>query len=491
MVQYTNYFYHIMEHSSRKPTPIKSGPKHKRVLFKNRLRHYVRTSFIGLAVLWSATIAFYLLYELRYEGKIYPSVYIGDASFGGTTPDYVREYWTQRNEPFLTKRFELQFEGQTATLSATELDIGYDATLSARQAYLIGRSGNFASDTIAKLSSRIDLNPYFRWNEKILDDALEFMAERIDIPVQEALFAFAGGKVTAFKPSREGRKLNSASTKANFSKLLASLPSSQEQILTLPLVVDPIKPAVQTQETNVLGIQELIGRGYSEFAHSIPSRIHNVALTASKINGILVKPGEIFSFNQAVGDISEATGFQPAYIIKDGRTVLGDGGGVCQVSTTLFRAALAAGLPIIKRQAHAYRVGYYEQAGYKAGIDATVFAPSVDFQFKNDTPGYILIQTTTNRRNLTLTIDLYGTNDGRKAEILNHVVGSITPPPPDLYQDDPTLPAGTVKQVDFAAWGAKTSFQYKVTRNGEILQDETFYSNFRPWQAVFLRGPQI
>ena len=277
-------------------------------------------------------------------------------------------------------------------------------------------------------------------------------------------------------------------TLARFSKLLSTVPNTRQHSLRLSLVVDTLKPTIKTEETNILGIEERIGRGYSEFAHSIAGRIHNVVLTAAKINGILVKPGETFSFNNAIGDISEATGFQPAYIIKDGRTVLGDGGGVCQVSTTLFRAVLAAGLPVLMRQAHAYRVAYYEQAGYKAGLDATVFAPSVDFVFKNDTPGYILIQTTTNRRNLTLTIDIYGTNDGRKAEILNHVVGGITPPPPDLYQDDPTLPTGTVKQVDFAAWGAKTSFQYKVTKNGDTLQNQTFYSNFRPWQAVFLRG---
>jgi len=457
---------------------------------KDSVRHTVRRSLIGLGVVWLSAISFFLLYQLRYNEKVYPSVYIDGQPFGGLRQNDVQAYWDRKNEPFRNKRFEFRFEENVATLSAMELGIGYDATLSAKQAYLVGRSGRLTSDLIAKLSSRVDLSPYFRWNEQMLDETLELLSERIDIPVQEALFAFAGGKVTAFKPSRDGRKLNTASTKANFSKLLANVPTSQEQILTLALVVDPIQPTIQTQETNVLGVQERVGRGYSEFAHSIPGRIHNVALTASKIHGILIKPGETFSFNNAVGDISAATGFQPAYIIKDGRTVLGDGGGVCQVSTTLFRAALAAGLPIVKRQAHAYRVGYYEQAGYKAGIDATVFAPSVDFQFQNDTPGYILIQTNTDRKNLTLTIDLYGTSDGRKAEILNQIVGSITPPPPDLYQDDPTLPAGTVKQVDFAAWGAKTSFQYKVTRNGEILEDQTFYSNFRPWQAVYLRGTQ-
>ncbi|MBI5619631.1 VanW family protein, partial [Candidatus Gottesmanbacteria bacterium] len=195
-------------------------------------------------------------------------------------------------------------------------------------------------------------------------------------------------------------------------------------------------------------------------------------------------------FNDAVGDISAATGYQSAYIIKEGKTVLGDGGGVCQVSTTLFRAALDAGLTIIERRAHAYRVHYYEEGGYKPGLDATVFGPTVDLKIKNDTPAYILIQATIDTQRMTLAFDLYGTNDGRRSEILNHQVWGITPPPPDLYQDDPTIPAGVIKQVDFAAWGAQTSFRYKVTRNSEVLQDQVFTSNFRPWQAVYLRGTQ-
>ena len=122
--------------------------------------------------------------------------------------------------------------------------------------------------------------------------------------------------------------------------------------------------------------------------------------------------------------------------------------------------------------------------------DATVFAPSVDLRFKNDTPSYILIQTKTDTKNMSLTFEFYGQSDGRNVQITNQQVYGITPPPPDLYQDDPTLAPGQVKQVDFAAWGAKASFDYKVTRGTETLQDETFYSSFRPWQAVYLRGPQ-
>ncbi|OGG14392.1 hypothetical protein A2773_00645 [Candidatus Gottesmanbacteria bacterium RIFCSPHIGHO2_01_FULL_39_10] len=236
-----------------------------------------------------------------------------------------------------------------------------------------------------------------------------------------------------------------------------------------------------------MGIRELIGVGRSKFAHSIPGRIHNVALAASRINGRLIPPGATFSFNEALGDVSASTGFQPAYIIKDGKTVLGDGGGVCQVSTTLFRAALNAGLPIVERWAHAYRVGYYEQDS-KPGFDATVYAPGVDLKIKNDTGNNILIQAITDKVNASLTFEFYGTSDGRTVDISAPKIYSESPPPPDLYQDDPTLSNGEVKQTDFAAWGAKAEFNYKVIKNDETVFEKRFFSNYRPWQAVFLRG---
>lgn len=428
-------------------------------------------------------------FEVVYAGRVYPNVTINGVHFGGKTPDEVKSFWTTKNIPFEKATFTFVFENHTATVSGTDLGLGYDATLSATQAYLVGRSGNLLTDLFTKFSPNpTSLTPLFRFQEDVLSDALDNLSLAINIPVTDALFEFRNGKVTAFRLSKDGRQIDLKETKKRFSDAVSGLPTADVTTIIISLPVNPVKPSLTTDSINAFGIKELIGRGYSEFAHSIPGRVHNVALASAKLHGLLIKPGDTFSFNDALGDVSAATGFQPAYVIKDGRTVLGDGGGVCQVSTTLFRAALNAGLPIVDRRAHAYRVGYYEQAGYKAGLDATVFAPSVDLKIKNDTAGYILIQTKTDTQNLTLTFELYGTSDGRKAEIYNHVVGGITPPPPDLYQDDPTIPVGVVKQVDFAAWGAKASFQYKVTRGSEVLQDTSFASNFRPWQAVYLRG---
>ena len=313
---------------------------------------------------------------------------------------------------------------------------------------------------------------------------LKTMAAEIDQNVQEGLFEFnpETKRVTAFKPSQEGRRLN-----LNQAYELLTEAISGGTVKNIPLPVDIVKPKIATSDVNSLGIKELLGRGISNFAGSIPNRIYNVGLTAGKITGTLVPPGEVFSFNRTIGDISAATGFKQAYVIKGGRTVLDDGGGVCQDSTTLFRAVLNAGLPIVKRTAHAYRVSYYEQ-GFPPGLDATVFYPSVDFQFKNDTPAHILIQAYTS--GTTLYFDLYGTPDGRVVSLTKPIVSNQTPPPPELRQDDPTLPKGTVKQVDWSAWGATVIFKRTVTRNGETLLNEVWKSNYKPWQAVYLVGTQ-
>ncbi len=444
---------------------------------------------LSALILGLGTVVTIRVFDTMYAGRVYPNVTINGINFGGKTPNEVKTYWTAKNVPFEKATFTFVFENHPATVSGTDLGLGYDATLSATQAYLVGRSGNLLTDLFTKFSPNpTSLTPLFRFQEHVLSDTLDNLSLAINIPVTDALFEFRSGKVTAFRLSKDGREIDLAETKKRFGEAVSGIPMSGVSNVIISLPVNPVIPSLTTNSVNAFGIKELIGKGYSEFAHSIPGRVHNVALASAKLHGLLIKPGDTFSFNDAIGDISAATGFQPAYVIKDGRTVLGDGGGVCQVSTTLFRAALNAGLPIVDRRAHAYRVGYYEQAGYKAGLDATVFAPSVDLKIKNDTPGYILIQTKTDTQNMTLAFELFGTNDGRKAELYNHVVGGITPPPPDLFQDDPTIKVGVVKQVDFAAWGAKASFQYKVTHSGEVLQDTSFVSSYRPWQAVYLRG---
>lgn len=336
------------------------------------------------------------------------------------------------------------------------------------------------------------LNPAGGYYEDKIKEASLDIKGKVDRPSQNPVFNFVDGKVTEFKPAKDGYSVDANALSENIISSLASLEPTTDSAnelktatITIPLKVTP--PDYSTSDVNSLGIKELIGKGESYYRGSIASRVHNVALASSKFNGILVKPHETLSFNQILGDVSKFTGYQQAYIIQDGKTVLGDGGGVCQVSTTLFRASLNAGLEIAERKAHSYRVSYYEQ-GTPPGIDATVYYPTSDLKIVNNTDNHILIQTIIDKKSYYLSFEIYGTKDGRIAEVSTPKVSGVTPPPEDLYTDDPTLPLGQVKQIDWKAWGAKVSFNYKVTKNGEVISEKTFISNYRPWQAKFLRG---
>ena len=320
-----------------------------------------------------------------------------------------------------------------------------------------------------------------------ISEIISDVSNKFNRDPKEPVFVFENGKVVEFAPSIYGVSVDQDALSTQIINQRKTLSESGESNVEMDLPFTKTPPKTNTENVNNLGIKEKIGGGISYFKGSIVSRIHNIKLASSKFNGVLISPGEIFSFNKTLGDVSKVTGYQPAYIIKDGQTILGDGGGVCQVSTTLFRAALNAGLPIIERKSHSYRVGYYEQS-FPPGLDATVFDPSTDLKIKNDTENYILIQTMFDENNKMLTFDLYGTKDGRIATLTKPVITNSTPPPEDLYIDDPSLKSGIVKQIDYKAWGAKVYFSYKVERGGSSIFEKIFYSNYQPWQAKFLRG---
>jgi len=389
---------------------------------------------------------------------------------------------TQANfEPIKLPLEELENDINDAQIEAT---LAKAKALIDRKVVLVVKKDRFSLTDQDLISF---LNFKDSWQKEKMGLWLEELARTVNRLPQNASFKFENGRVLEFKPAKKGLSLQTQPSIDLLGEKLNGFLISREKQLTINLPLKETSPSIETSSVNDLGIEEAVSQGISFFRGSIVNRIHNVALAATKINGLLIAPGEIFSFNQAVGDISPATGFKQAYIIKDGKTILGDGGGVCQVSTTLFRAALNAGLEITERRAHAYRVSYYEQNS-QPGFDATVFAPSTDLKFKNNTSAHLLIQTQTDKINKKLTVELYGRKDNRKITISKTRVWDQAPPPPDLVQDDPTLPMGTIKQIDWKSWGAKASFDYLVEKDNQILQQKTFYSSYRPWQAIFLKG---
>jgi vancomycin resistance protein YoaR len=326
---------------------------------------------------------------------------------------------------------------------------------------------------------------------------LEQMAPEIDRSPEDARFHFNdySRQLVLIKAALAGRSLNiDATTEA----IRAGLFAGQHEI---PLVLDIEEPAVASDATaQELGITELVSDGYyntTYFRGSGSERLQNIRTAAAQFDGLLIPPNTTFSMGSALGDISLDNGYAEALIIYNGRTITGVGGGVCQVSTTLFRTAFFAGYPIVERHAHAFRVFYYEQkpgAGTDpamAGLDATVYFPLVDLKFTNDRPYWLLMETEFNADEMSLTWRFYSTDDGRTVQWQNLGLRNRVPAPDPVFEENPDLPPETCKQVDYSAEGADITVTRSVyNSSGQLLFDpDNIQTHYEAWRAVYQYGP--
>lgn len=310
---------------------------------------------------------------------------------------------------------------------------------------------------------------------------LESWAAQIDVTPRNARLTFdqATQSPVVLQESRPGRKLDIDTTLATIKWALGS--GDSQAVLTITTVL----PQVDSNRVAEMGIHELVAEGTTYFAGSSAERMRNIAVAAAKFEGVVIPPDGIFSFNQYVEDVSAANGFEDSLIIWGDRTAVGIGGGVCQVSTTIFRSAYAAGLPIVERYNHGYVVSWYGEPG----LDATIFTPSVDFRFRNDTGAYLLMEPVMNADAGMLTINLYGTKPDREVIISDPVKKDILPPPPALYTVDESLAPGQVKQVDWQQQGMTVEVTRTIIEGG-ATRTETLVSKYQPWRAVYLVGSE-
>jgi len=316
-------------------------------------------------------------------------------------------------------------------------------------------------------------------NQEKVKAYLVTLAGTIDQDSVNAKLVFRENKVSVFNPAQKGKKLD---TEKALSMIEDALLNAKTQTIELP--VAEVEPEISDAKINQLGLNEIIGKSTTSFAKSPANRIHNIKNGAAQLSGFLIEPNTEFSVVTRLGEVNDKSGYLPELVIKENRTVPEYGGGLCQVSTTLFRAALEAGLPIIERQNHSYRVSYYEPP---VGLDATVYLPKPDLKFKNNTPGYILVQGYVEENNLTF--ELYGTKDGRVAKLEGPFTSGYIDPPNPIYTVTDTLTSGETKQIEKAHKGASSVVYYKVfDKDGKEINNQTFKSKYKAWPARFLVG---
>lgn len=255
----------------------------------------------------------------------------------------------------------------------------------------------------------------------------------------------------------------------------------------IPLVV--VQPRIEVSpELSELGISELIAIGHTRFQGSPANRIHNIGVGVSKFNGLLIPPDGIFSFGDNLGVVDSSTGYRKELVIKPEGTIPEYGGGLCQVSTTMYRAALNAGLPITERHPHSFAVTYYSQVGGH-GLDATIYPPSRDLKFLNDTPGHILIQSYADGADAYF--KFYGTSDGRKVTLEGPAIWNRRSPPEEPFETvDPKLPAGERKQVGKPQAGFDARWYRYVTKGGKTEKEEIF-TRYEAVPAKFMVAEKV
>jgi vancomycin resistance protein YoaR len=259
-----------------------------------------------------------------------------------------------------------------------------------------------------KNSSHVQKKILINLDEDLISRYLGNLAKQFNKDPENAKFKIEDGKVSAFSLNEKGRKLD----EEKGLELLANYLKDGSSKDSLDLPYEEIKPEISIDSVDSMGITSLIGEGQSNFKGSPKNRIFNIQVATKRFDGVLIRPGEEFSFVKVLGEVDGEHGYLPELVIKHDKTEPEFGGGICQVSTTAFRAAINSGLEITARRNHAYPVAYYNPQG----MDATVYVPKPDLRFKNNTPGYILIQTKI--EGTQLTFDFYGTPDERKVNII-------------------------------------------------------------------------
>ncbi len=292
-------------------------------------------------------------------------------------------------------------------------------------------------------------------SESDVKDFLSGLAPAINQEPVNAILTIKDGKPSTFSLSQNGAELKIDDSAKKIGQEIS------QGVKNIELVVAKTEPQISTKTINALGLTDLIGQGISDFAGSPKNRIHNITVGSAKINGLLVAPGEEFSFVKSIGEIGPDQGYVTGLVIKGNQTIPEYGGGVCQISTTVFRAAVNSGLKITARFPHSYAVQYYNPQGF----DATVYPPNPDLKFINDTPNYLLIQARI--EGTKLIFDFYGTKDGREVKIIG----------PTILQS-------------YSSGALKTVLTQEIWRNGTLDHKATFYSNYRaPNAAPVVKNP--
>ena len=283
---------------------------------------------------------------------------------------------------------------------------------------------------------------------------IEQLSPRLKMSPVNTVFEFDGENIKEFSLGQIGQELDIENSAI---EIIRAVINEKDEVNFL---MKEIEPEITLSKIKALGINTLLSKGESDFSGSPDSRIFNIKFGSAKYNSLFIQPQEKFSFNSYLGEVDEKSGFLSEKVVKGNRIIYEAGGGICQVSTTFFRAAILAGLPIKERRPHSLPVRYYNPQGF----DATVYPGVTDLKFVNDTNAPILVQTKIIGTNLYF--ELYGAKTDREVIVKG--------PFNDIKED------GSIK----------ASFTREIKTISGDVKKEVFYSSYKsPSLFITERNP--
>lgn len=437
--------------------------------------------FLIIIILFSSTGFIAVNAAFAISDNIYDGVFIGDIPVGGLSIDEARNkviiaFKNQTDNSPIT----LKYKTQTWSINSKDIELDIDAENLARQAYNVGRSGNIINrlqERALTVNHGYTIPLALHYNQAKLQGMINNIAEVIYTDPQNASLTYQNAKIT-FQPEKNGYKVDIAKT---WTDLIAII--NVHIPVILDLTVNEIPPAIMSQD--LMGIDSLLSIYTTQFDPYDKNRSQNIALAAKNINHVLVRPNEVFSFNKYVGERLSEHGYKEAPVFIDGKLSLDWGGGVCQVSSTLYNAVLLADMAIEERTSHFHPPGYVP-----LGQDATVADNLLDFKFKNTTGNNIYI--TCEVFNRELVVQIFGKINSANTDIKIVATDKKVLEPNTIIKQDPTLELGK-EIIDFA--GEKgfqvTTYRVKYANGQEIKREYLAYDEYKAEDKVIRIGTKL
>lgn len=427
---------------------------------------------LGSILGWATT-------QTVFWSRVYEGVTVAGIPVGGVNKEEIKEALRAKLIQEHRQKLTLYYGDTRYYVDATSLDVNIDIERTAEDVWNYGRTGTILERLeaiyIAKRQGH-SIPVQVSYNEKKLDELIDDWRTKIDRPSKNASISVLTGGII---PQEAGRELKVSELRPQIIEALRS-----GAVVSLPLPVKPLEPQITITDLDRIGIKEMLATYTTVFDIKEANRTANIKLASAKINGQIIYPGQTFSFNETVGPRDKVHGFKEALEIVDGEFVPGIGGGVCQVSSTLYNAVVLANFTPTERYNHSKPLGYVP-----LGLDATVAYGTLDFKFSNVTLNPIMLMAEVEKNKLIVGI-LGQVKLEEKIEIIT--IDKQVIPPGIIKKQDEELYLGETKMDKQGKPGFEVTIVRSIIKNGQETKKEILSKDkYLPDNTIVKVGTKI